>query len=138
MTEARDTYPDRVASFELTSCHSPLQSSVSKVADYLAKAIREVAHDMGGEELQTKVSELLHEDDSYFCFPALNLLEETEKGAFLRVFVRSAKIQNEAIRSELTQLPKPTLLHYGRATLEGVATFNVFGQKPIRDGNDRY
>ncbi len=100
------------------------------VGGHLSAAMQEVAVDLGGEDLASKVA-LVGASDSVLPNPdALKMLEDLSPGSAERVMTKMAEIQQDTHQHELDEIRKPSLRKYGKAILGGFASFNIFGNPP--------
>jgi hypothetical protein len=103
------------------------QQDWEAVGGYLSSALHEVATDLGGEELASRVALAATSDEVLPNPPALKMLEDIHPGSAKLVLTRTQEIQQETHQRELNASNKPNLRKYGRAILEGFASFNIFG-----------
>lgn len=106
------------------------QQDWKAIGGYLTVAMQEVALELGGEELASKVA-LVGTSDSVLPNPnALKLLEDLRPGSAEIVLTRMAEIQQDTNYHELDEICKSSLRKYGKAVLDGFASFNIFGNPP--------
>ncbi|MDB5171179.1 MAG: hypothetical protein JWO35_873 [Candidatus Saccharibacteria bacterium] len=107
-----------------------LQQDWEAVGGYLSTAMQEVALGLGGEDLASKVA-LVGASDSALPNPgALKMLEDLSPGSAEFVMTRMTKIQQETHQRKVAEMRKPSLRKYGKAVLDGFASFNIFGNLP--------
>ena len=107
-----------------------LQQDWEAVGGYLSAAMQDVALELGGEELANKVA-LVGSSDGVLPNPdALKMLEDLSPGSAEFVMTRMAEIQQDTHQRELDEIRKPSLRKYGKAILDGFASFNIFGNPP--------
>jgi hypothetical protein len=101
------------------------------VGGYVRSAMQEVATDLGGEELLEHVTAVLASDSTFIPNPdVLTMLEGHTPGSSKRVMMRSSEIQQETHRLEIAKLKKPSIRKYGKAIIQGFASFNLSGAAP--------
>ena len=99
-----------------------LYLDLERVGRYLSTAITEVAVELGGEQLSTRVIEAAVSDGTLPNPLALKLLEEKSPGSVERVMERSEALQKETHEYERKSLHQYTIRQYGHAVLEGFAS----------------
>ena len=102
-----------------------LRRDWERVGSYLSTAMNDVATELGGEALATRVNEAAVSDEVLPNPAALKLLESLYPGSAEQVMTRSEAIQQESYERERAALKKPSLRQYGHAMLEGYAS--MFG-----------
>lgn len=110
-----------------------LQQDLEVVDSYISAGIREVATELGGDELAESVTPAAVSGTPLPNLGALTILEGLYPGAAERIMTRSAVIQAEAHKRELLAIQKPGLRKYGGAILKGFASFNIWGTQSKRN-----
>lgn len=109
-----------------------LQQSWQAVGGYLSTAMQEVALELGGEDLAERIAAAAASDEALPNPDALSLLEELHPGSAELVLSRSEEIQQDTHQRELDAIRKPSLRKYGKAILDGLASFTIFESSPRR------
>jgi hypothetical protein len=106
----------------------------TRTNDFLARAMREEAFNIGGEPLLAQVTEQLPTDGSMPPAEILELLIAKDPKAAHSVMDRFEAIGEATRQKELDEFNQPThkLRRWGRALLEGAASINIMGTPPRR------
>lgn len=94
--------------------------------------MHEVATDLGGEELADRVAQEAASDGLLPNANGLKLLEDLHPGSTDLVITRMSEIRHETNQRELAESRKPSIRKYGKALMDGFASFSIFGNSPNR------
>ncbi len=128
MTEANSGRSDGsgVADFMNDMGLGTLRQSFEEVGGYLHAGLSEVAEELGGEELTSRIAALAATESVLPNPAALQALENIQKGAARRVMDRAGEIQREAHKRERAELLQPGFLKYAGSVIRGITRVNLF------------